>query len=166
MIILYIRRFKTTNFEEGCFVERLEIKYQSFLKALKTLQRVLWHVEDLEMGRVALCPDTDYDEEYNMRRDSAIQRFEYTIDLFWKYIKAYLEVRSVIMAVSTPADVIRSAHAARLISEDEARLILRMIKSRNQTSHMYHEELAVELIKDLAEYVKSINEITVRLAPK
>ena len=135
-------------------MEKLNLKYNTVCKALQTLQKVLLHVDALEKGHTHLCIDVDYGEEYSMRRDSAIQRFEYTIDLLWKYLKAYLEVKNISSQVTIPGEVIRMACSYSLVTQDEAEVVLRMIKSRNRTSHMYHEELAIELIKDLQVYTQ------------
>lgn len=44
--------------------------------------------------------------------DATIQRFEFTIELFWKYLKRLLAERGVI--VQYPKDVLREAYAGHL----------------------------------------------------
>jgi len=76
-------------------------------------------------------------------RDSIIQRFEYCTDLFWKVLKIHLEeIEKVTLSTYSPVGVIRAAVEARIITEDQGQGCLEMIKSRNLTSHIYHEEVA------------------------
>lgn len=50
-------------------------------------------------------------------RDSLIQRFEYTADIFWKTLKLYLEVKDIATQYSFPGETIRAAVNKKLISE-------------------------------------------------
>jgi len=76
-------------------------------------------------------------------RDSLIQRFEFCVDLLWKYAKKYLEnTEQVTLEVKTPRSTIRALCTARLISESQAEQALEMIRHRNMTSHIYREEIA------------------------
>lgn len=57
-------------------MEELKIKKDILLQALSTFE------ESLE-----IMNNPKYEEIYETTRDSAIQRFEYTIDSFWKFLK-------------------------------------------------------------------------------
>jgi nucleotidyltransferase substrate binding protein (TIGR01987 family) len=86
-------------------------------------------------------------------RDSMIQRFEFTIDLFWKFIKSYLEEKeNVQLSPATPRATILTATKSALLSETEAEEILKMFESRNLTSHVYQERIAKDLAKKLPFY--------------
>ncbi|MFO1257720.1 MAG: HI0074 family nucleotidyltransferase substrate-binding subunit [Gammaproteobacteria bacterium] len=74
--------------------------------------------------------------------DATIQRFEFTIELYWKLLKRLLEEKGVI--VQYPRDVLREAYAGRLI-DDEA-IWLNMLKDRNLSSHTYNEELLMKFM--------------------
>jgi len=74
-------------------------------------------------------------------RDSAIQRFEFVFELFWKILKAYSE-RAGLRAFS-PRDALRSGFQLGIISEEED--WFHMLEDRNLTSHTYNEATA-ELI--------------------
>ncbi len=56
---------------------------------------------------------------YDNFRDSVIQRFEYSIDGFWKYLNLYLVGRGVQVKPATPKVVFRELFKINLISEEE-----------------------------------------------
>ena len=80
---------------------------------------------------------------YQAARDSVIQRFEFSIELFWKYMRIFLETSKKTPLNSIFAcDIVRSACQFRLISENDAQVCIDMINNRNLTSHIYKEEIA------------------------
>ena len=85
----------------------------------------------------------------DLLRDAAIQRFEFTFELFWKALKADMEARGK-KAGAFPLDVFQSAYVAGWIDgEDDFR---KMLKDRNRTSHAYDEALAIEIAERLPTY--------------
>lgn len=80
-------------------------------------------------------------------RDSAIQRFEYTIEIFWKVLKDMLEDQQV--EAFSPRDVIRKACQINLLTDAEGEKTLEMLKFRNQTSHDYAMSIAKMLSPEL-----------------
>ena len=74
-------------------------------------------------------------------RDAMIQRFEYSTEAFWKYLKSYLSTEHNLSA-NSPREVIRTGLIARLYSEEISKELLQMLDDRNLTSHTYVEELA------------------------
>jgi nucleotidyltransferase substrate binding protein (TIGR01987 family) len=70
--------------------------------------------------------------------DGTIQRFEFTIELFWKSMKRRLAIEGV--ETGTPREALRGAFAAGWI--DDETLWLDMLRARNETSHAYNEALA------------------------
>ncbi|HBL98979.1 TPA: hypothetical protein DDZ86_05050 [Candidatus Dependentiae bacterium] len=126
-------------------MDKVTYKYKQLTAALRTLGKALAVFKDLETRGRPFNPQVDYVDEYRIYRDSIIQRFEYTIDLFWKYLKTYLETAQVPLTLKTPSEIIRSSFSSGIISEDEAQQILEMLKSRNTTLHVYVEEVAEQL---------------------
>lgn len=80
--------------------------------------------------------------------DAAIQRFEFTIELFWKLLKRILAEKGV--EVTYPKDVLRQAYAGKLI--DDETLWLDMLRDRNLTSHTYNQDLADEIYANIKTY--------------
>ena len=76
-------------------------------------------------------------------RDSSIQRLEYCVDQLWKLIKLYLEdIEKVELDLKSPKAIIRKAAQIGFLSEKESEDALLILDARNQTSHIYKEELA------------------------
>src|SRR3990172_6830402 len=73
-----------------------------------------------------------------MNVDATIQRFEFSIELFWKLLQKILALKGEESVY--PRDVLRAAYKGKLINDEEAWLA--MTKDRNLTSHTYNEELA------------------------
>lgn len=80
--------------------------------------------------------------------DACIQRFEFTIELFWKLLRRILETKGI--RVVYPKDVLRAAFSGQLI--DNETQWLSMLNDRNQTSHTYNENLADEIYQHIKNY--------------
>lgn len=99
------------------------------------------------------------DEDFD-RRDSAIQRFEFSFELAWKTLKALLLEEGGVV-VQFPKDALREAYASGWIA-DEA-LWLRMLDDRNLTSHTYDKVLAQEIYDRLPDYLPVLKKLIVEL---
>lgn len=80
--------------------------------------------------------------------DATIQRFEFVIELYWKVLKKILIYEKV--EATSPRDVIRNAYRFELIDDEKAWLA--MLDDRNQTSHVYREEDALEIFEHIKKY--------------
>jgi len=78
----------------------------------------------------------------DITRDSAIQRFEFTIDLSWKMVKAFLEEKKGIICVS-PKECFREAYKQGLIEYSDE--WIKFVDMRNETVHTYKEEVAEKI---------------------
>lgn len=88
-------------------------------------------------------------------RAGVIQMYEFTFELGWKTIKDYLKEQGI--EVSFPAEVIRSAFQAGIVRDAE--LWLEGLKDRNRTSHIYDEETALVIAKNITgTYMKILDE--------
>lgn len=146
-------------------MDRLSQKYTQLIQALKTLEMSLAMFKILKQQGICCDKQLNYEEEYRIHRDSIIQRFEYSIDLFWKYIKIYLESKHVILKISVAGEAIKQACLSKIINEQESEQILEMLKSRNLTSHMYAEEVAEQLAADIPNYHARMLAIVEQLKP-
>ena len=68
--------------------------------------------------------------------DGAIQRFEFTYELFWKLLKAHLQREGIV--ANTPRECFKEAYKLGLLGDEEA--ALKMIDDRNMTVHLYDKE--------------------------
>ena len=91
-------------------------------------------------------------------RDALIQRFEYSTETFWKYLKAYLQTEHNLSA-NSPREVIRTGLTAKLYSEEISKELLQMLDDRNLTSHTYVEELAESIAGRIPAYSKNMENV-------
>lgn len=89
-------------------------------------------------------------------RDSAVQRFEFTFDLSWKLIKAFLEEEKGIKCVS-PKECFREAFRQGLIDYNE--FWTKITDLRNRAIHTYEEKFADELYKKLPKILKLFQQL-------
>lgn len=112
-------------------------------------------IEDFEKATQRL-EEVLHQEKNEFIRDSAIQRFEFTFDLCWKTVKLFLEETHGVICAS-PKKCFQEAYKQNLINYDD--FWIELTDLRNQTSHMYKEELADEIFEILPkalEYFKKI----------
>jgi len=104
---------------------------------------------DLEKANKKLHESLERDPKLDdLVIDATIQRFEFTYELSWNFMKAYLEYQGHI-EVTSPRKVMRQAFKDGLIKEGEK--WLKMLEDRNRTSHTYDEEIALEIYKQVQE---------------
>lgn len=70
--------------------------------------------------------------------DATIQRFEFSVELFWKLLKRLL--LDLGQETNYPKAVLREAFSTGLIDQEQK--WIQMLDDRNETSHTYDEELA------------------------
>ena len=81
-------------------------------------------------------------------------------------MKIYLvEIENVKLASNTPTAVIREGVRARKLSEEDAEIFLKMLRCRNLTSHIYEEEVADQIAKDIVGYNEIIVSNVAELKP-
>lgn len=114
-------------------MERLKLRQSDTRKALETLREIV-------------------NEPYTIIvRDAAIQRFEYTFEALWKFLKEYLQEKDGIVC-SSPKACFRETFSVGLMTEEDAIRFLQMTDDRNMTSHTYKEEVARLIYDKLKEY--------------
>lgn len=105
----------------------------------------------LEEGLEIFKKYSPADYLYSTCRDSVIQRFEFSFDLFWKCLKDYLEKQYGI-SVASPRGVFRQVFEQELVDEKEYELLESMIAERNDTSHRYDQAMAEEIVQHVQAY--------------
>lgn len=91
-------------------------------------------------------------------RDAMVQRFEYTTEAFWKYLKHYLQTEHNLLA-NSPREVMRMGLQAKLYDEETSKELLQMLDDRNLTSHTYIEELATSIASRIPNYAHRIKSV-------
>ena len=128
-------------------MERLKLKYEDTLRALSTL-------EDISREPFSIIV-----------RDAAIQRFEYTFESLWKFLKEYLKEKEGIIA-NSPKSCFREIFSLGFLNEEETAQCLDMTDRRNDTSHTYKETVAEIIYEKIKEYVLLMRSIMERLGNK
>lgn len=107
---------------------RWKQRFQNFLKAFALLEEA-----------VELSHNKGLNE---LEEQGLIKRFEFTHELAWNVLKDYFEYQGNTNLTGS-RDATREAFNKGVISDGEG--WMEMIKSRNQSSHTYNEEVADEL---------------------
>lgn len=130
-------------------MEIIEKKYTSLKKALETLRKSL-----------IILKDPKNQDLYDSLRDSTIQRFEYSIDSFWKFLKFYIqEKENVDFESSSPRIILRRAEEIGLINKELHEILIDCLADRNLTSHVYNEETADSIVKSIPNYYETMKSI-------
>ncbi len=127
-------------------MSRILERFHMLEKALDTFNVALIKIKNI----------THEDYYYTEVRDSVIQRFEYSLDTFWKYCHHLLLVKYGIDVISSPKVVFKNLLEIKVITIDDYKIIIEMIDDRNMTSHAYNVELAEKISADLPKYYETI----------
>lgn len=92
-------------------------------------------------------------------RDGVIQRFEYTIDLAWKFLQRYLKVDLQIdeSSIRSKKDIFREAARLKLI--DDAENWIAHYEARNSTSHEYNQEVAKAVYSQILLFLPDVKKL-------
>lgn len=82
----------------------------------------------------------------DIARDSAIQRFEFTLDLAWKSLKSLLEKKKGVVCHS-PKDCLKEAFAQAVLEYDD--FWISLVDMRNETVHTYNDIFADKVYQEL-----------------
>ena len=104
------------------------LRFENYKKALAQLQ-----------DAVALAGRRELS---GLERQGLVQAFEFTHELAWNTLKDFLEERGQ-TGLYGSRDATRAAFAAGLLADGD--LWMRMIASRNQTTHTYNEETVEDI---------------------
>lgn len=121
-------------------MERLALRYKDALNALNTLEEILKQPFSIIV------------------RDATIQRFEYTFEALWKFLKEYLKEREGIVS-NSPKACFRETFSLGFITEEETVKFLEMTDRRNDTSHTYKEEVAQIIYSKVPEYFSEMKSL-------
>lgn len=109
----------------------------------------------LEKALVKLKESKEFPED-EPHMESAIQRFEYTFELAWKYMNSRLKDEGI--STYGVKNVIREAAKLGLIREVDKWFEFAL--ARNESAHIYREEIAKRVYKvasgDFTDYVEKL----------
>ena len=134
---------------------RINERYLLLEKTLETLNSSIKKLQEVE-------PESYY---YTELRDSSIQRFEYSLDTLWKYLKEYLQIKHGIQAAASPKTIFKQCLDLKEISETEHAILRDMVEDRNLTSHAYNVELAEKIAYAIPDYYTHLYAIFSKTCP-
>lgn len=115
------------------------IKIENFENALKKLEEAVLIAKD------------------ELDKDGVIQRFEFTVEMLWKALKAILNYQGI--ECYSPRNCIKEAFRADIINDDE--VVLDMLEDRNLSSRIYDrlksEEMFERIKRVYVDYLKNLN---------
>jgi nucleotidyltransferase substrate binding protein (TIGR01987 family) len=126
-------------------LETLSLRYQDVLNSLNALNQTIQMITTKSHDQVL----------YRILRDSEIKRFELCYEVFWKFLKHFIEDKHGLEGAS-PKLVFRQAYEVGIISLIEFETFLDMVRDRNHTSHIYKEEVADIFAQHVIQYYECI----------
>ena len=121
-------------------------KIENYLKAVQRLKE-------------AVAEHQTYPEN-DIIRDGMIQRFEFTFELAWKASKEFLVDQGVLDTLNFPKQILRAAYKHYMI--DNEQIWLKMLDSRNSSSHIYDDRIAASIAVDIVQnYLPALEKLSV-----
>ena len=136
-------------------MEKLKLSYNLAKKAVTTLGEsllVLDEAKHTKNPRLILAA-----------QDSIIQRFEYSYDSMWKFLKRYLEIKYNIIDVNSPRAVFRACTERDICSTTDTDIFIAMIEDRNETTHNYDAEEVREILPNIPVYYYHMDRLLTHL---
>jgi len=95
--------------------------------------------------------------------DGTIQRFEFTFELCWKFIRSYLMKEGI--ECNSPRSCLKEAYKMKLIGDE--RLWLQMLSDRNRSVHIYDEEISREIFDRIKkDYIEAFGNVLGKIKPE
>ncbi|RMH41419.1 MAG: nucleotidyltransferase [Gammaproteobacteria bacterium] len=138
----------------------MDLDLSSLKKAVTSLENVLKETgNDQFMNGLT-------DVQKNAMIAGAIQNFEFTYELCWKFIKRWLEIN----LSSTEVEGVTRRHLFRLATEvkliDDVETWMVFHRARNQTSHVYDETVAQDVYETAVEFLPAAQKLLAALEAK
>jgi nucleotidyltransferase substrate binding protein (TIGR01987 family) len=122
---------------------RWKQRFQTFENAFKVLKSD-FHNKEIE----------DFSE---LEQAGLIQHFEIVWELTWKLMKDYLENTGIVFSMAVPRSIIKEAAPAFFeTAKIDGNILIEMLDTRNELSHMY----------DFEKFRKSLKKIQVNYLPQ
>ena len=113
-------------------MDRYQTKYANFRSAADSLREGLQAYQNTPSKII---------------RDGIIQRFEFTCELAWKTVRAFL-LEQNFTELNSPKATMRQAFAYGLIDDEDGWIGL--LNARNQTSHVYDDATAQQIYEQIS----------------
>jgi nucleotidyltransferase substrate binding protein (TIGR01987 family) len=129
-------------------------------------KRIEERISDLETAVLRLHEAIAESRQYQLSTlvDGVIQRFEFTLELFWKTLKHYLNTEGM-DAAQTPRTTLRIAFQVGLIRNGQ--VWMQMIDDRNLSTHTSSESTAIAIYNRIVEeYICEMDDLLKAITEK
>ena len=113
-----------------------KIKFEKFKKAFASLKLIYLKPHQEDRSNI----------------DATIQRFEFTFELAWKFLKDHFSEQGI--ELYYPKEIFQEAYAMKIINHEE--VWVSMLRDRNLASHTYNEKLADAIYERMKIYVPEL----------
>ncbi len=117
---------------------------------------------NLEKSLLRLEEALNENHDNSLIVDGTIQRFEFTIELYWETLKRLLQAEGIV--AKTPKETLKEAYQVGWLVNEKA--WLQMLRDRNETSHTYNEELAIQIVENIQGYFPEMKQTFFNLREK
>jgi nucleotidyltransferase substrate binding protein (TIGR01987 family) len=131
----------------------MELRKQKLINALNALQKIVR--KDLSV----LSLDEDLIDSI---KNGIAHKFEYSVELFWKYSKDFLQKVEGIEA-NSPKKVLKSLYLTKNIDDSTCSTLLKMIDDRNILTHVYDEIQFNAILNRISNYLQIMSDIAKKL---
>lgn len=130
-------------------MEKFNNKYENYTRALERLKESLQiDITDELINETII--------------DGVIQRFEFTFELAWKTIKAYLEYTGTYVEILGTKGILKNAFEMGIIKDGDT--WIEMLEDRNSSTHRYSYEMTrIEYNNIKNKYVKLFEDLKEKL---
>ncbi len=135
----------------------MDVKVAAFLEASQSL------VELVSLDLAHLAEQLQTPLIVDGLQNGQVQKFEYTIELCWKAMKAHLKAANGIDEAS-PKKVIKAYYMQGYLTEDDYQVLLAAVDDRNQLSHAYDEHSFKDILLRLPDYASVLKRTAAKLA--
>lgn len=133
----------------------MDVRLQAFVEALESFAYLV------SVDMLALSAQLDSRLIDGLENGKA-QKFEYTLELCWKAVKAALKEQEGIDEAS-PKKVIKAYYLGGNLTEDDYLALIQAIDDRNKLSHIYAAEEFRAILARLPLYAELMNRVLAKL---
>jgi nucleotidyltransferase substrate binding protein (TIGR01987 family) len=129
----------------------LKLKIKNLSKALNNWNKSL-----------QLHLDSDDEIIVDTLKSGQIQKFEFSTELLWKTMKAFLFIIDG-LDVNSPKQVMKTWLEMNYCSYKEYESLIKIVDNRNKLSHLYKEEVFQQIWTMQPEMIKTFNSVMKKL---
>ena len=126
----------------------MDVRLQSFAEALETFA----YLANVDIRALSATLDPRLIDGL---QNGKAQKFQYTLELCWKAIKAFVKQHEGIDEAS-PKKVVKAFYLAGYIPEDDYLGLIQAIDDRNKLSHIYEKREFDLIIERLPRYAENL----------